>query len=65
MGVCGVILLGVGLLFGYAELGYALQGSIGAGIALVGCVLAAVLGAYAIRRAVRMPHKGTQPNPRS
>ena len=56
MGICGIILLGVGLLFGYAELGDALQGSISAGIALAAAVLAAVLGAFAIRRALRMPN---------
>ncbi len=56
MGICGIILLGVGLLFGYAELEYALQGSISAGIALAAAVLAAVLGAFAVRRALRMPN---------
>lgn len=55
MGICGVILLGVGLLFGYAELGAARQGSISADIALAAAVLAAVLGAFAVRRALRMP----------
>lgn len=61
MGVCGLILLGVGLLIGDAELGYALQGSISAGIALAGSALAAVLGAFAVRRALRMPHSDTRP----
>ena len=64
MGICGVILLGVGLLFGYAELGGARQGSISAGIALAAAVLAAVLGAFAIRRALRMP-SDAQPHRRS
>ena len=64
MGICGIILLGVGLLFGYAELGDTRQGSINAGIALAAAALAAVLGAFAIRRALRMPG-GSQPHNRS
>jgi len=63
MGICGLILLGVGLLFGYAELGYARQGSISADIALAAAALAAVLGAFAVRRALRMP-AGKHPNAR-
>jgi hypothetical protein len=58
MGICGILLLAVGLLFGSAELGDARRGSIGAGIALAAAALAAVLGAYAVRRAQRMPGAG-------
>ena len=54
MGICGILLLGVGLLLGRAELGYTLQGSISGGITLAAAVLAAVLGAFAVRRALRM-----------
>lgn len=64
MGICGIILLGVGLLFGRAELGPALQGSISAGITLAAAVLAAVLGAFAIRRALVMP-SGSPPHKRA
>ena len=46
----------LGYLAATPELGDALQGSISAGIALAAAVLAAVLGAFAIRRALRMPN---------
>lgn len=64
MGICGILLLGVGLLFGYAESGPALQGSVRASIALAAAVLAAVLGAFAVRRALHMPG-GARPHARS
>jgi hypothetical protein len=64
MGICGIILLGVGLLFGYAESGSAFQGSISASIALAAAVMTAVLGAFAVRRALRMP-SGARPHQRS
>lgn len=64
MGICGVILLAVGLLFGYAEWGDVRQGSISAGIALAAALFSAVLGALAIRRARRMP-SGHHPRERS
>lgn len=58
MGICGIILLGVGLLFGYAELAGAREGSISSDIALAAAALAAILGAFAIRRAQVMPGSG-------
>ena len=64
MGICGILLLGVGLLFGYAESGPALEGSISASIALAAAALAAVLGAFAVRRALRMP-SGARPHGRA